>query len=75
MEIYCAICNKLVDEVLMEQNLFSDETTIHVKCHGDTDTCAFDTSLWIRDPNAKITKIEAFTTKRLNEPQKQLTKD
>jgi len=65
MKVICGICKKEVDEVLMRHSIDTDKTTIMVKCHGDTDACEFDARIWIEYPTAKISKVEAFTTKRI----------
>lgn len=65
MKVWCAICKKEVDEIYKEESLFNNKTTIHVKCHGDMDSCEFDPNIWLQYPDSRVTKIEAFRTKNL----------
>lgn len=75
-KIMCAICNKEVDEIRILHSMFMDRITFSVRCHGEIDNCEMDgLDLRFMKNLNDLSEGVAFTTKRLNEPQKQLTKD
>ena len=65
--IRCAICNKLVDEVLEMYHEESREWRLKVKCHGDTDHMAIPLYELTRQQVDQIKKQEgvAFSVKRI----------
>lgn len=71
--IWCAVCNKEVDEVILLRSECEDSTTIRVKCHGEIDNCKLDGSLIITALNPDdLTRGVAFQNNKLPEPQKLL---
>ena len=41
--IRCAVCNRLVQSVEWSHEMYSRQTRITVRCHGDTETMLLDT--------------------------------
>lgn len=70
--ITCSVCNKLVDDIELYYSPESMTRSFRVWCHGDTDICEItDMDLYEINP-ADLQQGVAFTTKRLQELNKQL---
>ena len=66
--IRCAVCERLVERVEWEHELYSRQTRITVRCHGETETMRSDTmSLsYAQMEELKDQEGVAFETKRIN---------
>lgn len=65
----CAICNKKVDDIKLEDDYMADKIVITVKCHNDFETMSLDRNFVIHN---HLDKGFAFTTKRLPDNKDQM---
>jgi hypothetical protein len=63
--ITCAICNRQVDKIEMERNIFSNSVVYRVECHGDTDRCEIDSQELLMIPIESYSSGVAFSTKKI----------
>lgn len=70
---WCHLCQKPVDEFLIEQSPFSLSHTLVAVCHGDVDRCELTVEFQIAWMKAgRIERFEAFRGKYLAEGTKEL---
>lgn len=61
--VICDLCNKPVDEIMVEQNFQRDSKMFRVTCHGERDYC--ELSQEDMEYANTIQGARAFTTKRI----------
>jgi hypothetical protein len=60
----CAVCNKLVDEMIVSKNSWDGSYQIRVTCHGEVEECVLDAELVVFE-RSNFERGYAFTTKKI----------
>lgn len=66
--IHCAVCDKEIEDVRVWRDVQNNGWVVHVRCHGDEDSCAVEMVDIATYGSQAYATGTAFTTKRLEKP-------